>query len=199
MPITREIDMNTPSKWETYILQQEAGSLSPRKQRALHRALEQDPELRAYKRTLAVARQTITDTEPDNRVSDFTLSRIIQGAERHSPRAPHAASSWTLRLLNWKPALVYGGLSVLVLLLGTALLFQANRPAPAFQSVQTEPGLAEEGRDIVEWDRVFAEEYEALAQQLDTLHTEASEAAWLINDMDEEALAQELLEWEHST
>lgn len=191
--------MNTPSKWESYILQREAGTLSPRKQRALQRALAQDPELQAYERTLAVARQAMTDADPDKPVSAFTLSRIIQEAERHGPRIPDPTPSWTLRIPNWKPALVYGGLSVLVLILGSALFFQADRSGPAFQSVQSEPDFAGEGGAVVEWDRVFAEEYEALAQQLHTLRTEASEAAWLINDRDEEALARELLEWEHST
>ena len=185
--------------WETYMLLNDAGMLSHRKRKALDKALAADPALREYQDQLHRTRRAVRSGEPETAVSEFTMERIKAEAARALERGipKRRLGFHNTFLAQWRPAMIYAGISVLFLLFGVMLLFQnpsdPSRPY-AETPIQEEPVLilAEE------WDWLFEEELMELEHALNQLHLELDETAWLADGNDMEEWARELLHLEGS-
>ncbi len=185
--------------WESYILLNDAGMLSNRKRKALDKAFAADPGLREYRDQLHWTRQVVQSGETETAVSEFTMERIKAEAARALERGvPGQRMGFKDTFLaQWRPAVIYAGISVLFLLFGVMLIFQVpSDPSQPYAEapVQEEPVpiLAEE------WDWLFEEELMELEQALNQLHLELDETAWLADENDMEEWARELLYLEGS-
>lgn len=184
------------TKWKSYILLDDAGMLSARRKKALEKSIHADPNLRAYRDQLQQIRRAIRTDEHEAIVSDFTLERINTEAAKYlSRKTASRRSVFSYSFVTyWRPAVVYGGLSVLLLMGGLLLLrYPAEEMTPyAERMSEDEPAVILED----EWDIRFEAAMLELEVTLDQLETELDEPAGLSDEDGVEELARELLQLE---
>lgn len=185
--------------WRDYILLDDAGDLSPRKQRALERALAADPELRGFRDRLHQARRTVRSTNDETTVSDFTIERIKAEASR-APVRRESVGRTVVRddfFAHWRPAMVYASASIALLLFASVIFIhytgQDTPPHAASPASDETPVMLAEPLDVQ-----FEEQLLELEQALDRLHSDFEEMAWMFDEDTEEDWAKELLQLEGS-
>ncbi len=182
--------MKSREQWQDEVLLAASGELAPRRQRALQKALAQDTELRAFAEQLdALQSQHPTLSDADLQLSPFTLNQIRDEATRQlagqsDRRRAHyagARSPWAM----WRPALLYGTISALLLLFGFRFVVQ-----PPTTPVST----PDNGWALLDWNAQFDEELDELLVGLTQLATQIDDwHIWLNDDLENE-WALELLE-----
>lgn len=183
--------------WKSYILLDDAGMLSARKKRALEKALADDLELRAFRDQLQWVRSAAKSSDDETAVSDFAMERIKAEAH-HTLRAQQPKRRYGFQLnalAQWRPALIYASISVLLIMVGAMLLVYHPREQPA---IHAEAPTVDELFSAEEWDWLFEEEFMELAKHLDRLDMEIETMVWMTNEHQTEEWAQELLQLEGS-
>ncbi len=187
--------MKSKEQWQNEVLLDVSGELSPRRQRALHKALANDAELRAFADQLQSLRSThATLSDADLQVSPFALQQIRDEATRQlaqSPRprrTPHLISRSPLSL--WHPAFLYGTISALLLLFGFRFFIQTPTAPVA---------ITEDRWALLEWDAQYTEELDSLMTSLTQLETQIDDWNIWLNDDIEDDWALELLQRRHTS
>ncbi len=183
--------------WKSYILLDDAGMLSARKKKALEKALADDPDLRAFRDQLLWVHSATKSSDDETAVSDFTVERIKAEA-RQALRTHHPGQRYGLQrtvFAQWRPALIYASISVLLILVG-AMLF-VHHPGERPDTYAEGPAI-DELLPAEELDRLFEEEFMELAEHLYRLDMEIGDMVWTTDDHQTEEWAEELLQLEGS-
>ncbi len=195
--------MSTQDRIKRYILLEQSGELSPRRRAWLARQVERNPDARAWRDTHIDLIERIKMTARDEPLPDFTWEQIkaagraeIQRESRERRRRPAADF-----VLTWKPALIYGSLSVL--LIGVWFWWASpDRPGRDMAAVQQPAPVVADPDLTIEWhdpiDAQIAELYALLDATLDDV-TSTSDPNGTYNLDDElNNMAYELLSMEGS-
>lgn len=113
--------MNTQNKYRDWILLEASNELPVWKRIRLRRALARDPALGAYRDALHQSETLIRDTPLPTEPSDFAINMIMR-AGADSTGSLKQASPHKI----WRPALVYGTLSMVLLVAGMVWLTHLN-------------------------------------------------------------------------
>lgn len=187
--------MKSHEQWQDEVLLAASGELSLRRRRALQKVLARDADLRAFADQLQVLQSRhLSLSDEELQVSPFALNQIRDEATRQLAgqsdrrRAPYAGtrSPWAM----WRPALLYGTISALLLLFGFRFVVQPPT---------TPVGTPDNGWALLDWNAQFDEELDELlvgltqlAAQIDDWHI------WLNEDLENE-WALELLQRRQSS
>ncbi|NKB25382.1 MAG: hypothetical protein GKR87_13600 [Kiritimatiellae bacterium] len=173
------------NKYEKYILLEQSGELSSRKQRKLAQHLATSAAAKTYRYELDRITSILQKMPLSRDVKQETIDHILVATQK---QAPEKKSVMAL----WKPALAYAAL-LSFLFISFGLIQKNNGPHPIAQNIE---GAIPSTHTV--WDDTLDEQINEWSDTLAMMVIEEWEEQNVseINDQDENEMAQELLELE---
>ena len=188
--------MKTVNRWIRYQLLKDSGELSLWKRWTLKRAMQRDPALRAWRAWADALQTSARSCRTDHALEDATREYIqTEAARAVRPQSLRAGAirRWS-RVPGWRPAIIYGCLSLLLMI--AAVMLSPSRPG---RWAEQPPGILSVESGPEEWDAVLLSgDFEELDWLLTVLQDDLEEWVWLADDRYVEQWAVDLLEWEDS-
>lgn len=140
--------------YEKWILQDQSESLTGRKKEKLNEAIEQDPHLQAYQKSI-LEMSSATLSKSDGPVGPGAAD-ILRYARRHQAQTREKESFFTL----WQPAMGYAAIAVALAMV--SLYYFQQEPTPVHQTANT-PSILDP--ELLAWDAPYEDELAQLKSE----------------------------------